>query len=253
MLTLTAKAKDCGARSHQRMPRYPRYKVAPLTPDPARRYVNSHLIKYSPNTEPTSDFTTDWPGKADRKMVDLTALRNFKADKELFRAFHQFQVRFELDESGKIKGEPLYLIPSSDTTEGGFTPTDVGNLPSELGPFNNQIVKAGESITFNPKSGRALTAKLPDDIAQINQGRLDTNGPFSGGHQSRQLNDLIVPWIWSMITFSGDYARSGSTQVPAHEIFPSYHILYNGRRIDSLTYHISSEIIENFIRLGENP
>jgi hypothetical protein len=99
---------------------YPRYKVAPLTPDPARHYINSHLIKFSPNVEPTSDFTIDWPGKANRKMVNLSALRDFKADKRLFRAFHQFQVRFELDESAKIKGEPVYLIPSSDTTECGY-------------------------------------------------------------------------------------------------------------------------------------
>jgi len=235
----------------------------PLSPDGARKYVNSHLIKYSPNTEPTSDFTMNWPGKANRKMVDLSALRDFKADKRLFRAFHQFQVRFELDESAKIKGEPVYLIPSSDTTECGYTPTDVVNLSSELGPLNNKIVKAGESLQINPKNGRTLTAKLPNDIAQINQGRISTLpiitlpviGPInvSGGHVSKQVNNLVVPWIWSMITFSSSYASSGSTHVPQHEIFPSYHVLYNGRRIDSLTHHISSEKIEEFIQLGEAP
>jgi hypothetical protein len=227
--------------------------LKPLAPDGARRYVNSHLIKFSPNVEPQSDFTVDWPGKANRKMVNLLALRDFKSKKELFRAFHQFQVRFELDESAKIKGEPVYLISSSDTTEGGFTPTDVGNLPSELGPLNNKIVKAGESLQSNPKNGRTLTAKLPNDIAQINQGRISTIGVTSGGHLSKQLNNLVVPWIWSMITFSSSYASSGSTQVPQHEIFPSYHVLYNGRRIDSLTHHISSEKIEEFIQLGEAP
>jgi hypothetical protein len=232
--------------------------VKPLAPDGARRYVNSYLIKFSPNVEPQSDFTVDWPGKANRKMVDLTALRAFKADKRLFRAFHQFQVRFELDESAKIKGEPVYLIPSRDTTECGYTPTDIVNLSSEIGPLNNKIVKAGESLEINPKNRRTLTAELPNEIAQINQGRISTLpiiGPIniSGGHVSKQLNNLVVPWIWSMITFSSSYASSGSTQVPQNEIFPSYHVLYNGRRIDSLTQHISSEKIEEFIRLGEAP
>jgi hypothetical protein len=225
----------------------------PFTPDPARKYVNSHLIKYSPNLEPQSDFTVNWPGKANRKMVNLSALRGFKADKRLFRAFHQFQVRFELDESAKIKGEPVYLIPSSDTTEGGFTPTDFINLSSELGQLNNKIVKAGESLQINPKNGRTLTADLPNDVAQINQGRISTNGVTSGGHLSKQLNNLVVPWIWSMITFSSSNAATGTTQTPPHEIFPSYHILYNGRRIDSLTHHISSERIEEFIQFGEAP
>lgn len=225
----------------------------PMAPDGARRYVNSHLIKNSPNVEPPADFTTIWPGYSDRKMVDFSALRNFKDDTELFRAFHQFQVRFDLTESGEIKDEPVLLIPSSDTAEIGITPTDLGDLSAEIGPHNNRIVKAGESLQINPKSRRTLTAQLPQDIAQINHGRVSTSGLMNGGLISERLNNLIVPWIWSMIVFSGESANAGSTQVPPHEIFPSYHLLYNGRRIDSLTYRISSEIIEQFIQLGEAP
>lgn len=232
---------------------YPRYKVAPLTPDPARRYIDSHLIKFSTNTEPPSDFTVGWPGSANRKMVDLSALRAFKGQTNLFRAFHQFQVKFELDESGKIKGEVVCLVPTGDTTEVGVTPTEVGDLLAEIGPLNNMVIKDGQSLQINPKNGLTLTAKLPNDVAQINQGRIGTNGPMSGGHLSKKLNNLVVPWIWSMITFSSSDASAGSTQVPQHEIFPSYHVLYNGRRIDSLTHHISSEEIEEFIQLGEAP
>ncbi len=232
---------------------YPRYKVAPLTPDPARRYVNSHLIKFSPNTEPPSDFTEFWPGSTGLKIVDLEALRDFKSRTNRFRAFHQFQVRFQLDETGRIKGEPTCLIPLDDATAVGVTPTELGDLPAELGPLNGTVLKDGSVHQSNPKNGRTLTAALPERIAQVNQGRISTNGANSGGQISEQLNNLIVPWIWSIIPFGSAAASSGAIEAPQHEIFPSYHVLYNGRRIEALTHRISAEKLEEFIQLGEAP
>jgi hypothetical protein len=46
------------------------------------------------------------------------------------------------------------------------------------------------------------------------------------------------------------HAKAGITAIPEHEIFPVYHVYYNGRRIDPLTNSISEAKMEEFIQLG---
>jgi hypothetical protein len=62
-----------------------------------------------------------------------------------------------------------------------------------------------------------------------------------------------VSWIWSIIEFDAEHARSGSTPIHEHEIFPVYHFYYNGFRLDQHSNTISTAIMERFIQLGENP
>jgi hypothetical protein len=38
-----------------------------------------------------------------------------------------------------------------------------------------------------------------------------------------------------------------------HEIFPVYHLYYNGVRLDQHSNTISRAIMEQFIQLGDNP
>ena len=45
----------------------------------------------------------------------------------------------------------------------------------------------------------------------------------------------------------------GSTPVHEHEIFPVYHLYFNGVRLDQHLNRISRAIMEQFIQLGDNP
>lgn len=106
-------------------------------------------------------------------------------------------------------------------------------------------------MNFYPKNGKTHSANLADDFEQYAQGRISTNGMMSGGVISKQLNNLNVPWIWSLIEFGAAHAKAGTSAVPEHEIFPVYHVYYNGKRIDTLTNSISEAKLEEFIQLGE--
>lgn len=223
--------------------------TVPLAPDPARKYVNAYLIKSSPNNEPPAEFQLPWPGFENRKIVDDAGFNQFKSQTDKFRSFHRFQARFELDDSGKIKGSPHYL---KQATLVGVTPVDwLPDPAGETGPHDGTVNTTGASIKFNPKNGKTHSAKLADDFEQYTQGRISTSGMMSGGHISQQINNLKVPWIWSLIEFGAAHAKAGSTATPEHEIFPVYHVYYNGKRIDTLTNSISEAKMEEFIQLGE--
>ena len=220
--------------------------VVPLSPDPARRYVNAYLIKSSPNNAPPAEFQQPWPGFENRKMVDAAGLNQFKSQTDKFRSFHRFQARFELDATGKIKGAPHFL---KQATQVGVTPVDwLEDPPGETGPHDGTVNTTGASIQIN---GKTHSSKLADDFEQYTQGRISTSGTRSGGNVSKQINNLKVPWIWSLIEFGAAHARAGTTAVPEHEIFPVYHVYYNGKRIDTLTNSISEAKMEEFIQLGE--
>jgi len=230
--------------------------TVPLSPNPARKYVNAHLLKFSPNDEPPAEFLKLWPGLEGRRMVDETVLAEFRDNPIKYRSFHRFQAKFELDDTGKIKGTPQY-IGVGPKSKVGKTPIDwfpewmepVG----ETGPHDGMVNTAGTSIQFNPKNGKTHSAKLVDDFEQYSQGRISTSGMMSGGQISQKINNLKVPWIWSIIEFGAAHAKAGSTATPEHEIFPVYHVYYNGRRIDTLTNSISEAKAEEFIQLGEAP
>ncbi|WP_461785052.1 Ig-like domain-containing protein [Prosthecobacter sp.] len=223
--------------------------TTPHTPDGGRKYVNAYLIKSSPNEAPPAEFLKEWPGLEGRKTVNEVVLNNFANDKKKFRSFHRFQARFELDDSGKIKGSPHYL---KQRTQVGDTPVDwLPDPPGETGPHDGTVNTTGVSIQFNPKNGKTHSAKLADDFEQYTQGRISTSGMMSGGHISKQLNNLKVPWIWSLIEFGVTHAKAGTFAVPEHEIFPVYHVYYNGKRLDTLTNSISEAKLEQFIQLGE--
>ena len=153
-----------------------------------------------------------------------------------------------MDDSGKIKGSPHFI--KSDTNV-GVTPTDwLGWLPpdprGETGPHDREINTTGVAIQFNPKNGKTHSGKLADDFEQYTQGRIAWEGAFL----SKKLNNLNVPWIWSIIEFGAAHAKAGTTAVPEHEIFPVYHVYYNGKRLDTLTNSISEAKMEEFIQLG---
>jgi hypothetical protein len=220
----------------------------PHSPDNGRKYVNAYLIKNSPNDAPPAEFQMPWPGFENRKMVDSDSLNDFFSDKKKFRSFHRFQARFELDDSGKIKGTPHYL---KQATQVGVTPVDwLPDPGGETGPHDGTVNTTGASVQFNPKNGKTHSAKLADDFEQYTQGRISTSGMMSGGRISQQLNNLKVPWIWSLIEFGATNAKAGTFAVPEHEIFPVYHIYYNGKRLDTLTNSISEAKMEEFIQLG---
>jgi hypothetical protein len=221
---------------------------SPLLPDDARKYVNAWLIKDTPNDAPPASFLVGWNGYPERYMVDEGRLAAFSNDLKKFRSFHRFQARFELDDSGRIKGSP-HLITSE--TNVGVTPTDwLGSFPpdprGETGPHDREINATGVAIRFNPKNGKTHSAKLRDDFEQYTQGRIAWEGAFL----SKRLNSLDVPWIWSIIEFSAAHAKAGTPAVPEHEIFPVYHVYYNGKRLDSITNTISEAKMEEFIQLG---
>ena len=46
-------------------------------------------------------------------------------------------------------------------------------------------------------------------------------------------------------------AKAGTTTAPEHEIFPVYHVYFNGKRLDTLTNSISEAKLDEFIQLGE--
>jgi hypothetical protein len=235
---------------------YPRYKVGPLAPDPARTYLNAHLLKFSPNDAPPAEFLKQWPGLEGRKMVNETTLSEFRDNPINFRSFHRFQAKFELDDSGKIKGTPIYK-DVGPRTKVGKTPIDW--MPEwaepigETGPHDGTLNTTGASVQFNPKNGKTHSAKLADDFEQYTQGRISTIGKLSGGQVNKQINNLKVAWIWSIIEFGAANAKTGSTAVPEHEIFPVYHVYYNGKRIDTLSNSISDARLEEFIQMGEAP
>ena len=184
-------------------------------------------------------------------MIDEDALVTFRKNLKNFRSFHRFQARFELDDSGTIKGQPFYI--KRDTAV-GVTPVDwLPDPPGETGPHDREVNTTGAMVQFNPKNGKTHSAKLPDDFEQYTQGRISTSGPLSGGNVSKNLNNLKVPWIWSIIEFDAQHARSGSRPIHEHEIFPVYHLYYNGVRLDQLSNMISRPIMEQFIQLGDNP
>jgi Bacterial TSP3 repeat len=225
----------------------------PLTPDPARRYVNAHLIKNSANTSPPALFQTSWPGSSESKIIDNQALNAFFADKKLYRSFHRFQTKFELDDLGKIKGAPVVLKQNSAV---GFTPIDIGigtiQQEAETGIYEGYLNDKGVPIKFNPKNGKTHSAKLPVEFERYTQGRVST-ALIHGGSVGKNLNNLEIPWIWSIPEFSAAHAIAGTIAVPEHEIFPVYHIYFNGKRIETLNSSISEAIIEQFIQLGETP
>ena len=222
--------------------------ATPHSPDGGRKYVNAYLIKSSPNNAPPAEFQLYWPGSKNRKMVDDAGFTMFKSQTDKFRSFQRFQARFELDDSGKIKGEPHYL---KQTTQVGVTPVDwLPDPAGETGPYDGTVNTNGTSVMFNPKSGKTYSANLADDFEQYTQGRISTSGTLSGGQISQRLNNLTVPWIWSLIEFGVAHAKAGTTAIPEHEIFPVYHVYYNGRRIDPLTNSISEAKMEEFIQLG---
>lgn len=225
----------------------------PLAPTAARRYVNAHLIKNSSNTSPPALFQTSWPGSSEFKIVDDQALNAFLADKRLYRSFHRFQAKFELDDLGKIQGSPKILEQDSAV---GYTPIDIGvgtmQQEAETGVYEGYLNDKGVPIKFNPKNGKTHSAKLPDDFERYTQGRVST-ALSHGGSIGKNLNNLEIPWIWSIPEFSAAHAIAGTIAVPEHEIFPVYHIYFNGKRIETLNSSISEAIIEQFIQLGETP
>jgi hypothetical protein len=123
----------------------------------------------------------------------------------------------------------------------------------ETGPHDGTLNTTGASVQFNPKNGKTHSAKLADDFEQYTQGRISTIGKLSGGQVNKQINNLKVAWIWSIIEFGAANAKTGSTAVPEHEIFPVYHVYYNGKRIDTLSNSISDARLEEFIQMGEAP
>ncbi len=228
----------------------------PLTPDGARQYVNAYLIKNSPNDAPPATFTTKWSGYPGRRMVDYDALTAFRSKTDRYRSFHHFRARFELNDDGTIKGRPVYLRLAAGDTAVGVTPLDDPIVPDpqgETGPHDREVNTIGDVVQFNPKNGLQHHASLPDDFEQYTQGRISTIGTLSGGNVSKNLNNLKVSWIWSIIEFDAEHARSGSTPIHEHEIFPVYHFYYNGFRLDQHSNTISTAIMERFIQLGENP
>jgi hypothetical protein len=223
----------------------------PLTPDGARQYVNAYLIKNSPNNVPPATFTTTWSGYPGRRMVDDQALTDFYGETDKYRSFHRFQVRFELENNGTIKGQPTYI---KRMTAVGVTPVDwLPDPTGETGPHDKEVNTTGAVVQFNPKNGKQHSASLANDFEQYTQGRISTSGTLSGGSVSKNLNNLKVPWIWSIIEFDAQHARSGSTPIHEHEIFPVYHLYYNGVRLDQHSNTISRAIMEQFIQLGDNP
>ncbi len=62
-----------------------------------------------------------------------------------------------------------------------------------------------------------------------------------------------MPWIWSVIGFDAQNAQSGTLPKFEHEMFPVYHLYYNGIRLDKHTNSINRTIMEEFIQLGDNP
>jgi hypothetical protein len=212
-------------------------------------------MKFSPNDAPPESFQKGWPGFGDRLTLDEQTLQDFRADLKKFRSFHRFQARFDFEDNGKIKGQPFYI---KQDTAVGVTPVDWLPDPSgETGPLDRLVNKTGAVIKFNPKNGRQHTANLPNEFEQYTQGRISTtgvlNGRFSGGGVSKNLNNLQVPWIWSLIDFDALSARAGSTRLPEHEMFPVYHLYYNGLRLNTHSSSINRAVMEQFIQLGENP
>lgn len=223
----------------------------PLMGNGAREYVNAYLLKNSPNDTPPAEFKTMWAGYDDRFMVDEEKLAEFRGDLTNFRSFHRFQARFELNDDGTIKGQPFYI---KRDTEAGKTPVDWMEDPSgETGLHNGNVNTTGAVVQFNPKNGMQHSASLADDFEQYAQGRISTDGPLSGGNISKNLNNLKVPWIWSITEFDAQHATGGSTAIHEHEIFPVYHFYYNGVRLDQYSNTISRAILEQFIQLGDNP
>jgi len=221
----------------------------PLSPDGARQYVNAYLIKNSPNAAPPATFTKELSDG--RVLVDDKKLEQFRDKATNYRSFHRFQARFELDDNGKIRGTP-FIIRSE--TAVGDTPVDwLPDPKGETGPHDREMNSNGKIARFNPKNGRQHNASLPDGIEQYSQGRISTTGQYGGGNISKKLNNLNVPWIWSVIGFDAQGALSGALPKIEHEMFPVYHLYYNGARLDQHTNSINRTIMEEFIQLGDNP
>lgn len=221
----------------------------PLSPDGARQYVNAYLIKNSPNAAPPATFTKELSDG--RVLVDDKKLEQFRDKATNYRSFHRFQARFELDDNGKIRGTPF--IVRSETAVGD-TPVDwLPDPKGETGPHDREMNSNGTIVRFNPKNGRQHNASLPDGIEQYSQGRISTSDQYGGGNISKKLNNLNVPWIWSVIGFDAQGALSGALPKIEHEMFPVYHLYYNGARLDQHTNSINRTIMEEFIQLGDNP
>ena len=246
------------------------YKVS-LTPDVTRKYFNAYLIKHSGNPEPPGDFTKLIGGDKIR-IVDSQALVNYLQNGQNYRLAHRLQVKFLVDEQGKIKGDP---IPAPNWHEAGLTTVDFAtegflntflgfvddylnlgpgeglfdNVPSEEGPHHGLLNKNGASVSFN--DGTTYSANLPDGIAGYAQGRISTIGEASGGKISKVVNQRDVPWIWSEIEFKAPLAKGTVTTTPQHEIFPAVWVYFNGRLIDMLRDDIEEDDLEDFIQLGE--
>jgi len=183
--------------------------------------------------------------------LDEDKLAKFRERLTNFRSFHRFQARFELDDDGTIKGQPFYI--KRDTAV-GVTPVDwLPDPQGETGPHDREVNTSGAVVQFNPKNGQHHHAALAADFEQYTQGRISTSGTLSGGNVSKNLNNLKVPWIWSIIEFDAQHATSGSTPIHEHEIFPVYHLYYNGVRLDNHSNNINRTIMEQFIQLGDSP
>ena len=233
------------------------YKM-PLTPEVARQYFNAFMIKTSGNPPPPQHFRAPITGTS-MEMVDYQAMVDFLSNTRNYRLANRFQVKFLVDEQGKIKDEP-FCAPQ--WAKAGLTPVDLkpekwfelfsdgmfDNIPAEEGEFHGLINTNGQVLNFN--TAQAYSSELPSSIAQYSQARISGDGNASGGYISQQVNGRKVPWIWSEVKFEAPLAQGTVATIPNHEIFPAVWIYYNGELIEALIDPIEENDLKNFIQLG---
>jgi hypothetical protein len=209
------------------------WQVAGLTGEPAaalvsvdndtdRRYANAFLVLKSANADPPNTIADP---------------QGFAGNSTAYRAYNRFQAYYESGTQGIRQASVVFLKSDAKL---GRTPEPCSGLQmvsvAAEEALINGLRKANEGLVYQVNSGR-LGSEGQQVNAYLNK-RQDT-GPV--------LWPMATPYIWSGIEFDSDGNLRPLLQGGTLQIFPSYVLYRNGRRVPSGS--VAQSLLDNFIAL----